>query len=721
MNNAIDICQAHYGEFTLQDFSFILETIQDGPTSQEQFWESMTMLIRISLPPTTQGPIHAQRHEWRKMVAFAMVEVYLSQDQSVFVKQVERVWNRSSSSQESPSSEPFTSDHGFTSDHEILAHTMIESLDLTFYRKRAFGLYKVLSESGIGMPVRLLASFIRIAAADNDSNQLERIGNMLLRHEEMYQESLSSPSPAARPYNRPTLLTHAKLMDSFVVGACANELYGLARAVFDKGLEAAGKFKVETFTTILNSYSVKGLDFDIVSYAVQENEERRRWLSRRTRPDNHGGKAGTTTVVSNASDRKITMATPEEIEKYISAMEQQGVYPTISTLNTLVKLYLEMALHKVVDAPRWIAAFRRYNPLKLEPDVVTNNTLLAYYGKNRDLATMKKIYDDMARTDNGGPSSAMSPRKRREIRVEQSLPTDGDAGWLDSTTEYSHEDQSPWIENVERRKEQVQDDRHVRSPSSHPLRSSRDHYTYNIMLHALLKHAARTNDIITIGQCFHDMEQDGISVDTVTFNSNILYHISRKDLASAMQVFRGMNGADNSGTNKSRKASAKSSKPTKSTRSSVALARTMMAPIDSDNTINSDQHRLLDRPATAASTLDTPPAPDIVTLTSLISGFGRMGQMDEVTHIFREMTDRLGINPNLKTYSALVAGLHRAGDHERAERLWDIVRGGDERNGGGSTKDIDTRRAEEVEIVQQDEMEEEHLQQQRGLSSTTRR
>jgi pentatricopeptide repeat protein len=683
----------------LQDFIFILESIQNGSTSQAQFWESIAILIRSSLPPTSNTLPLSQRPEWRKTVAFALLEVYWRQDQSTFLDQLERLRNQEESTQLEAS----------ISNHDILAHIMIESLMLTFHQKTAFELYNNLSERGASMPVRLLEGIVRIAVADNYSSQLTRIGNMLLRHEELHQEFLSTMSStsntpsATRQRNRP-LLMPSKLLDSFIYSACANGLYELARAVFDKGLEAGRKYRISTLTIILNSYSIKGLGFDVVSAAIKEDKE---WCRRRSKRRGRGNNdepndSATTDDVLHSSDMDIAVATPKVIEKYISAMEQQNIYPTMTTLNVLVKLYLEMDLYKVADAPSWTAAFRRYNPLGLKPDVVTNNTLLSHYEKLGDLAAMKQIYHSMAGDNGRDPSGAGSSRSRSRPRrlqckepLEQHPPANGDTFSVDNTACRLNSEQDLLTDSTDKWKDRQQED-HERSLPPRSLRSNRDIYTYNTMLHALLQHAAKTKDIVTIGQCFHDMEQDGISVDTVTFNTNIWYHISRRDLAAAMQVFRSMKGVavgSDSPSGMGERHIMVSSNPIRSRPSSAAtLGKRIGVTNDPYYPSNSDPYPFMEQSDATAMPSKSPPPPDVVTLTSMISGLGQAGQMDDISLIFREMTTKLRIEPNLKTYSALAAGLHRAGDHRRAEMLWDIVLEEVEKRRDGTQNDNDNDR-----------------------------
>lgn len=174
------------------------------------------------------------------------------------------------------------------------------------------------------------------------------------------------------------------------------------------------------------------------------------------------------------------------------------------------------------------------------------------------------------------------------------------------------------------------------------------------------------------------MEQDGIAADTVTFNTNILYHISGGNLSNAAQVFRSMDRTakkpieslpEQDADPLSSPQSARSlSKPVKSLPSHSTLAGLSQDASSSTAPSMSDSS---DTPPPHAA--DPAPAPDVVTLTSLISGFGQANQMKKATQYFKEMTERYQIQPNLKTYSTLVAGLHRAGAHQKAEKLWDIV------------------------------------------------
>ncbi|KAG0308694.1 hypothetical protein BGZ98_007165 [Dissophora globulifera] len=726
---AIRICQTQRKDLTARDFEFILETIQDYSTSQQQFWEAITTLIRWSIPQLKNNLINVD--DWRETLAFAMIEVYWKQDASMFITQIER--SRIHAAQEH-GLEPVLE---FSSEAEVLSHSMIDSLFMTFYPRRALELYAALSERGIGMPSRLLESFIRVAVAQKDSRQLECIGNMLLRHEELYQESLASATPDAKICNRPLIML-PKLMDTFIRGASENQQYELARAVFDRGLEIGQRYRTTTFTMILNSFSVKEFGFDIVANAMErQSRNRRRSRRRKTSSEIDTDSAD---KVQFPRTRPISVADPKEMEKYVSAMRRQGTKVNMVTLNVLVKLYLEMMQYKVPDAPAWKTAFKTYNPQRLEPDIVTYNTLLSYYEKRGDLATMRKIYDDMVGIPEGGFIKSWRVKKQQKkkkqlIQAENQDDSDSDGtdqfvsrveeSYASQTESHGHLQSQEHAEQSPDQQEERKRDRRLGSvsyPTQH-VRSNRDIYTYNIMLHALLQHAVDTKDIASIGQCFQDMELDGISADTVTFNTNILYHISRGDLTSALQVFRSMEGVHARPSETSAVANGSwgggrdsllpdkrtdddcwnkvFSKPVRSLPSyqsnATALPKTMHLYQDAEGQgVAEETAQLQDlssRPssqlrstpseteaaAASASASNTPPAPDVVTLTSLMSGFGQLDKMDQVAHFFKEMTNRYRIEPNLKTYSTLVAALRRSGDHVRAERLWDIVLEEDER------------------------------------------
>ncbi|KAF8941386.1 hypothetical protein BGZ58_010178 [Dissophora ornata] len=714
-DRVVKICQEQYRNFTAEDFSFILMMVQDFSASQQQFWESMATLIRYS-NLHLKHIYMADIQEWQRTMAYAMLEVFWRQDQSLFLEQIDRARLHETSN---------SGPGQMGSDAEILSHTMIESLFRTYYEKRALELYEILNERGISMPGRLLESFVRVAVSRGDGLQLERIGNMLLRQEELYQESLTSASTNENTRNRP-LMMPVMLMDSFIRGACECELYELARAVFDRGLEAGQKYRASTFTMILNSYSVKDFGFDIVVAASMADT--RSWRSQRPRRERNRRESGAQAMFDKLEDgndvigddhnvsssrptaRTIAVANPEEIEKYVLVMEEQDIKPSIMTLNVLVKLYLEMTQYKVPNAPAWKSAFRRYNPLRLEPDLVTNNTLLAYYEKHKDLTTMKKIYDGMAGTLDGGFIRKSRTGAQRRIRqAEQIQENENEPIVLESLDNQSQNEEDLSDEHAEqpKKRRQGQQREHQEqvqerlSPRRH-IRANRDIYTYNTMLHALLQHAVESKDIDSIGQCFQDMELDGISADTVTFNTNILYHISRGDLTAAVQVFRSMEGPARkspvfnvamgdrwatdsaiSGSSSMRfdKSPSKPRRSIPSFVSTASLSRPQTVSLAPRTESKSKDHSHVQDPAgpspvlseATVSSSNSPPVPDVVTLTSLISGFGQLGQMDRTTLFFKEMTDQYRIEPNFKTYSTLVAGLHHAGDHERAERLWDIV------------------------------------------------
>ena len=706
------ICKDHYSELVANDFDFILKTVRECSTSQQQFWESMATLVRYSIShqglrsgktlATAVNGNNVQVHEfWPQAVADTISSAFWSESSSAFVEQIEKAWDReyatspereyvearntkacSPSCATSPVPEAdaetarrthWTRQHRSSPlDVECLAHVLIDALLLKKHTKRALSIYNQLSDLGFMMPSRLLASFVRIAVDGQDRHQLERIGKMLLEHELSYNDSTPTRHPD-RCSNRP-LLMPAKLMDSFIHGASECELYDIVRAVFQKGLQAGKVYRTSTYTMVLNTYSVKDFGFDVVAAAEvyrKEGVQEKVRGHHRQRTDGFD-RPRRSTIAENESDetrasRAMTPADPAEIDMYVSSMESLGIKPSASTLNVLVKLYLEMAQYKVQGAPQWMSAFRRYNPLGLSPDLVTNNTLLAYYEKHKDLDTMRKIYNDMASKDSG-KNIARSARTNMvevnyppEFKKEQSL-TDAARGEAQNDTgnHTNHQPKAPL-------QDYYSPSQTFDPPRTPYVRSNRDVFTYNTMLHALLQHAVETKDLASIGQCFHDMELDGIQADTVTFNTNILYHITRGDLAAAMQVFKSMNHASLRNSSLRNSSPCSKSKPVKSTPS--ARLQLYNQDMKLEQTPSLDLH---DDPE-AASDMPSRPVPDVVTLTSLISGFGRAKQMDRAAQLFKDMTNRYELEPNLKTYSTLVAALHRTGDHIAAESLWDIV------------------------------------------------
>ncbi|KAF9386310.1 hypothetical protein CPC16_007591 [Podila verticillata] len=673
IEQALKVYQDHgSNELTTKDFMFVLETIQDHASSQEQFWESIVTLIRSSSAShresvkivTTKGS--SPPVDWNQAMASTLSRVYWNQKQEVFFAQIlhakkkdealEEQFQKQFSSRFEEQGQGHKGDERprrlfapFMATHQIMALTMVESLLRKFNASYALDLYARLIELGIHMPGRVMSALVRVAVQSGDGYQLEKIGNLLV-------------SEHQRPsMDRPPLILTAKLMDSFVHGVCEHELYELARDVFNKGLEAGGQYRAHTFTRILNSLSVKDFGFDIVNAAAVAKRGKRKG-EKSARPS-----APTDLPVASKSRKAIVVADPKEVERYIQWMEQHSIQPTVTTLNVLAKLYLEMAQYKVAEAPSWKSAFRRYNPLGLVPDVVTNNILLAYYERHKDLDTMLKIYNDMAGEleDSVAADGLLRKGRKKKNIIDTVLPVlqDHQEANEEQPKESEPHDQEESQRLTPLQLEQMAEQEELKRLEEHATReqlarqrqkrgrSQRDIYTYNTMLHALLQHAVESKDIAAIGQCFHDMEQDGISADTVTFNTNILYHIASGDLASAVQVFRSMQ---------------------------EDVARGCEASTPTLNEFFVPSKPLKSRPSYAGSSVATPltpttPAPDVVSLTSMISGFGQASQMDQATVFFREMTDKFKIEPNLKTYSALVAGLHRTGDHDRAERVWDIV------------------------------------------------
>ncbi|KAF9570986.1 hypothetical protein EC968_001127 [Mortierella alpina] len=693
IGSALDSCLLHHKDLQTTDFFFILETIQIYSTSQQQFWESIASLIRYSVPNQRRCGVRALEN-WQRTIGYAITEVSGSQDESTFLQQVARAMDRAPDvaseglyPHQSHSRHTHHREEKFT-DGEVLAHAMIDGLLALHQYRRAMDLYEQLIGQAVMISKQILGSFIRIAVRDGDGAHLERIGNFVLRQEDAYQSSLASPASDGKAQDQRLLLS-ARLMDSFVYGACENQLYDLARAVFDQGLAAGQHYKISTFNAILNSYSVKEFGYDVVAAATALRKNGKSQKDHFARGSRTGeGRPAKVGAKIDLTDKRISVVDPEDIEKYVQAMEDQGVKPNMTTLNVLVKLHLEMHQYRVYGTPHWRSVFQRYNPLQLQPDTVTNNTLLAYYEKCKDLAAMRKIYDSMAGTPEAVIATT-SRHARRILQKQHAEPADKGNDDVDQETDNDVLGQH--------------------RPTSKPhVRSHRDIYTYNTMLHALLQHAVESKDIAAIGQCFHDMEQDGITADTATFNTNILYHISRNDLTSAVQVFRSMKGADppalgeadsigscikssdhpfssdlwkteslHSFDTSSSRLSPSSSKPVRSRPTSLSVSRRAKGlnstPAQDTALPTAGSHS--PPSCTSASAFDVPsaPAPDIVTLTALISGFARADDMDKATHFFKEMTELYHLEPNLKTYSTLVAGLHRAGEHERAEKLWGIV------------------------------------------------
>ncbi|KAG0054451.1 hypothetical protein BGZ83_011245 [Gryganskiella cystojenkinii] len=731
------ICKDHTTELCANDFNFILETIRECSISRQKFWESIVTLIRCSIPSSSgiirSGRSTASTQvngkdifvpsTWTESLADTLDGAFWAQGSYAFAKQVEHLWDQEYlarterypiyTSTASPSvllesvaappsahdSTPQENELWMEArrmnplDAEVLVHAMVDSLLLRQHDRRALIIYDVFSERGYVMPSRLLANLVQAAVDGRDATQLERIGIMLLKSEAVYTESMSpsssstslapsSPSASVstttatssgdistvkegRIVNRP-LLMRAKLMDSFIYGASKAELYDLARAVFKRGLENGQRYRASTYTGILNSYSVKEFGFDIVSAAEASKRSERNGGGRRQgrlsrHLSDHLISSAENSTPSSSSAKNMTPADPVEIEMYVYSMEQNGVKPSSETLNVLVKLYLEMALYKVQGAPSWNSAFRRYNPLRLSPDLVTNNTLLAYYEKYKDLETMRRIYNEMGWKP--PQDSTRGERKSRKPKVAVDGSTAEGGVWDEFSSIPRYNLQSPPLMQEPQEATESLPQEAERPPGA---RSNRDVFTYNIMLHALLRHAVDTKDLDAIGQCFHDMELDGIQSDTVTFNTNILYHIMRGDLIAAQQVFKTMDQSrhnDDLLSSDSRRR--RRSRPIRSIPSSVNCR--------SSRGSSSSEPQESELEGQRQSEDSRSPPLDVVTLTTLVSGFGRAKQMDKAGDLFKDMTNRYGIEPNLKTYSALVAGLHHVGEHKRAVSVWETV------------------------------------------------
>ncbi|KAG0344149.1 hypothetical protein BG004_004699 [Podila humilis] len=616
-----------------KDFMFVLQTIQDHASSQEQFWDSIATLIRSSSASQklsvniVEGMGHSPAVSWDAAIAGALSRVYWTQKQDVFIHQVQHAKIIDEKIEEEYHAQRMRGDLGsdqpqhffppFMATHQIMACTMVESLMLKFNAGYALELYGLMSELDIQMPGRVMAALLKIAVHSRNDYQLEKIGHLFV-----------SECGRHSGNRHPPILTNAKLMDSFVYGACEHELYDLARDVFNKGLQAGGKYRAQTYTKILNSYSVKEFGFDIVIAGTIEQDRKHRM--NRYKP--HRNPESPTTATRRR--RAITVAKPEDLEYYIQRMEQQAIEPTITTLNVLVKLYLEMAQYKVEDAPSWMAAFKRFNPQGLKPDVVTNNILLAHYERHRDLSTMLKIYNDLAGEleDSGAPDGLLKRNRRNNVSqiVEPAtLDLMEDRGKRDQSRQ-EHQDNDPLtplqqqqlseqekLHNLEETAARQQLARHRQKRA----RSSRDIYTYNTMIHALLQHAVESKDVAAIGQCFHDMEQDKIPADVVTYNTNILYHVANGDLGAAVQVFRCMNQTGDVPD----PSLVDTSKPVKSLPSYAHynhhihrghVTKESITAKGTDTAAECQEH-----PSTSAP--PGIPAPDVVTMTTLIQGFGQ--------------------------------------------------------------------------------------------------
>ncbi|KAF9428136.1 hypothetical protein BGZ94_003294 [Podila epigama] len=716
VDQAVKVYQDHNSnDLTAKDFMFVLETIQDHSTSQEQFWQSMVVLIRSSTVSHRQAVQFTNSNspgkslDWNRIIASALSRPYWNQKEDCFLEQVlhakeqdEALARKYQAAQriegtkhqvgdqveQQVDQQSQQKDHRrlfppFMASHEIMAITMVESLLLKYHSAYALQLFERLHTAGVQMPGRLISGFIRVAIESGDGDQLEKIGMLLI----------SKPQYSPAKSEQPSLILSSKLMDSFVHGACEHELFDLAREVFDKGLEAGGQYRVQTFTRILNSLSVKGFGFDVVNAGAVAGKRHKREGKGKTSQIKGGNTSKASLAHTNRQDKSISVADPQEVEQYIAKMEQLSILPTITTLNVLVKLYLEMAQYRVPGAPSWTTAFRRYNPQGLVPDVVTNNILLAYYERHKDLTTMLKIYNDMAGALDDGEMAGGQLRRRKKTRATNINTPEQEAALQQpaleqpmqalnsdsSTTVTTEQGSDPMLtplqleqmreqEELQRQEEQIEQEKLARQRQRR-VRSQRDIYTYNTMLHALLQHAVDSKDIAAIGQCFHDMEQDGISADTVTFNTNILYHIASGDLASAVQVFRSMNATATASSKDAQGTKYWNQGPSKPIKSNPSYKHSLL-------------HASSDAPQAPITTgANVAPVPDVVSLTSMISGFGQAKIMDQASMYFREMTEKFEIAPNFKTYSTLMAGLHRSGDHERAERLWDIVLKEDERVG----------------------------------------
>ncbi|KAF9582821.1 hypothetical protein BGW38_010720, partial [Lunasporangiospora selenospora] len=671
-------CRDRPQDFSSEDCKFFLKTIQDFSTSRQQFWESMAVLVHHSM---VYSSTYRVPKLWDQTVGFAMAEVYWRTGQDEFVQQIDALiktdqrYSKGIGSNLGLSSSNGTS-QGVIQSSEVLTKAMIDALLLSYFSQRALGLYKIAVERGLSSSKSTLNSLIHIAVSDSDVSMLEGIGQTLLDSEKRYQDTclLSKGGPNVSS-SRPLVQMTSRMMDSFIYGAYECDLYDLAKTVFDQGLEAGKKYRASTFTTVLNMYSTKDFGFDIVGTAKQmaTKKKRSRAASLSNQPSTPASEKQNTML-----SKEIRVADPQTIQGYVFSMKQLCVIPTIATLNVLTKLYLEMTEHKVPGAPWWTAAFQQHNPLNLTPDVVTNNTLLAFYERQGDLGTMRVIYDKMAGIPPKSTARDSRPKKHPWASDEVS-------GWIDNQGD-------------------------MRMPTSELVDSEQDKFEQD--LYSLRQES--WSDEQEVGN--HDPEASQEKQDPESSVQEQPHVRSSRDVKSAMQVFEGMQGVKGDlDSNADSKAETFSTPWTEATHESGEMLNANLLPLTkprrSQKTFLSQmalfsqqqqqQHQeeeantargqeddtfspsSLTSSFSSASASDvtmpdsdippSSPAPDVVTLTSLISGFGQSKDMDRASQLFRVMTSRLQIEPNLKTYTKLVASLHHSGDHRRAQMLWDMV------------------------------------------------
>ncbi|KAF9972602.1 hypothetical protein BGZ73_004278 [Actinomortierella ambigua] len=651
------------------DYTYVLAIMDQSVSSQQQFWRFLSPVVRRTITKESEDSSF-----WKVALGKYVTPIYRAQDRSVFLQQLARLddgieegikgKNDGGSIDNHRSVEDEEKRRPLLTDQYVLGKMMVESLMYPGNNdKEAATLYEALSLQGlVRFHKDIFGMLVKRATLMCNASQISLLGEMMLRHEGLFSQN--------KVQNRP-LLIHRTYMDNFLLKACELGFETLARDVFQASIAAGRCLRASSFNIILNSYSTKQFGPSLLQTAAQMRQQRRQRPQRqdggaRTVTNKHSRSSGNSNSNSNISTiqerlaafrlgkvgRSMMTTHMEPVDELVREMERLGVVPDMGTLNILVKLYLEVDLQGVHEARPWQEVFTRYNPADLEPDTVTCNTLLAFYERKRDLVMMRTIYDSMTTAEVIGSVTKTRKQRRKETREEGLLSAD---------------------QSVPEKEEDVL------------VKSQRDVYTYNTMLHALLRHSKDPKDTAAIGQVFYDMEQDGIPADTVTFNTNIMFHIRRGDFMAAMQVYQDMHESEHSvGKDKEetlalaqvkdrsaqRRRTIRRSLPTWAKQSSPAASIT--AEEDSSRTPSDTLSNLSIPKSLSRAFTPTPPTRDAVTYTSLMSGYGQSSQMEIATFFFSEMV-RLGLEPNFKTYSTLVAGLERAGDFQRAQTLWDMV------------------------------------------------
>ncbi|KAG0264228.1 hypothetical protein DFQ27_001347 [Actinomortierella ambigua] len=651
LQTVMDVLIDPTAELEFSDYAYVLAIIDQAVSSQQQFWTILSHFVRRTITKESEDTKF-----WKVRLGKYVIPVYRSQDRSIFLQQLARLDGevKEACKEKDDGSHEEGGEEGrrkpLLTDQYILGKLMVESLVYPATDdKEAALLFDALNVHGqIRFHKDVFGTLVKRATLMHSAPQISLLGEIMLRHEALFAQNKVPSRP---------LLIHRTYMDNYLLKACELGFETLARDVFQASLAAGRCHRTSSFNIILNSYSTK--QFGPVSFAstAQLRQQRRRQQRQDIDPhrstskrsgDNDSGNFNTlqerlAALRVGKFGRSMLTTHLEPVDKLVREMEQFGVVPDMGTLNILVKLYLEVDLQGIHESRHWQEVFTRYNPADLEPDTVTCNTLLAYYERKRDLVMMRTIYESMTTAEEVGSVVKTRRQRRKEARESDQQPE----------------------QPLPKKEEDVL------------VKSQRDVFTYNTMLYALLRHAKDPTDMAAIGQVFYDMEQDGIPADTVTFNTNIMFHIRRGDFVAAMQVYQDMYEQpavkDKEETlvrdhPTRRRRTIQKSLPTWTRQpSSTALSTEPLDNTPSDSLSNLSIPKSLSRAFTP-----TPPTRDSITYTSLMSGYGQSNQMEIATFFFSEMV-RLGLEPNFKTYSTLVAGLERAGDFQRAQTLWDMV------------------------------------------------